>query len=59
MCIRDSARTGQSMPLINSIKQLNDDLDGTPPQFGSYRYAYPISISERNANPNIVQNAGY
>ena len=23
--------------------------------FGSY----PISISERNANPNIVQNAGY
>ena len=55
----DLARTGQSMPLINSLKQLNDDLDGTPPQFGSYRYAYPISISERNANPNIVQNAGY
>tara|TARA_B100000401_G_scaffold269014_1_gene183360 strand:+ start:441 stop:1895 length:1455 start_codon:yes stop_codon:yes gene_type:complete len=55
----DLARTGQSMPLINSLKQLNDDLDGTPPQFGSYRYAYPISIAERNANPNIAQNAGY
>ena len=55
----DLARTGQDMPLIDSVKQLNDDLTGTPPTFGSYRYAYPISISERNANPNIQQNAGY
>ncbi len=55
----DLARTGQDMPLIDSVKQLNDDLTGTPPAFGSYRYAYPISLSERNANPNIVQNAGY
>ena len=47
------------MPLIDSVKQLNDDLTGTPPAFGSYRYAYPISKSERNANPNIQQNAGY
>lgn len=55
----DLARTGQDMPLIDSLKQLNDDLDGSPPSFGSYRYAYPISVSERNANPNIVQNFGY
>ena len=55
----DLARSGKDMPLIDSFKQLNDDLTGTPPQYGSYRYAYPISLSERNANPNIVQNAGY
>ena len=55
----DLARNGKDMPLINSLIQLNDDLTGTPPAFGSYRYAYPINISERNANPNIVQNAGY
>lgn len=55
----DLARTGQDMPLIDSLLQLNDDKDGTPPKFGSYRYAYPIYIAELNANPNIVQNAGY
>ena len=55
----DLARNGKDMPLINSTLQLNDDLTGTPPAYGSYRYAYPISLSERNANPNIVQNAGY
>ena len=55
----DLARSGKDMPLINSTLQLNDDLTGTPPAYGSYRYAYPISLSERNANPNIVQNAGY
>ena len=52
----DLARTGQDMPLIDSFKQMNDDLLGTPPKFGSYRYAYPIYITELNANPNIVQN---
>ena len=55
----DLARTGQDMPLIDSIKQMNDDMTGTPPAFGSYRYAYPIYLSEMNANPNMVQNAGY
>ena len=55
----DLARTGQDMPLIDSIKQMNDDKDGSPPKFGSYRYAYPIYLSELNANPNMVQNAGY
>ena len=47
------------MPLIDAVKQLNDDLTGTPPSFGSYRYAMPIYLSELNANPNMVQNEGY
>lgn len=55
----DLARNGMDMPLVDAIKQMNDDKTGTPPEFGSYRYAFPISISERNANPNIVQNYGY
>ena len=55
----DLSRMGMDMPLIDSIKQLNDDLTGTPPSYGSYRYAYPIALSERNANPNMVQNYGY
>ena len=55
----DLARTGKDMPLVDAVKQMNDDKTGTPPAYGSYRYAYPISISERNANPNIQQNYGY
>jgi hypothetical protein len=55
----DLSRTGQDMPLIDAVKQLNDDLTGTPPSFGSYRYAMPIYLSELNANPNMVQNEGY
>jgi hypothetical protein len=55
----DLSRMGMDMPLIDGLKQLNDDLTGTPPSYGSYRYAYPISLSERNANPNMVQNYGY
>jgi hypothetical protein len=55
----DLSRMGMDMPLIDSYKQLNDDLTGTPPTFGSYRYAYPIAQSERSANPNMVQNYGY
>ena len=55
----DLLRTGQGMPLIDSKKQLNDDLTGTPPAFGSYRTAYPIGTGEMNANPNMVENYGY
>ena len=47
------------MKLWQVIKQQYDDLTGTSPEAGSYRFAYPISLSERNANPNIVQNYGY
>jgi len=55
----DLSRMGMDMPLIDMFKQMNDDKTGTPPAYGSYRYAYPISLSERNANPNMVQNYGY
>ena len=55
----DLSRMGKDMPVIDSFKQSNDDLTGTPPAYGSYRYAYPIALSERNANPNMVQNYGY
>ena len=55
----DLSRMGMDMPVIDSFKQTNDDLTGTPPAFGSHRYAYPIALSERNANPNMVQNYGY
>jgi len=55
----DLSRMGMDMPQIDSFKQLNDDLTGTPPAFGSHRYAYPIALAERNANPNMVQNYGY
>ena len=55
----DLSRMGMDMPQIDSFKQLNDDLTGTPPSYGSHRYAYPIALAERNANPNMVQNYGY
>ena len=55
----DLSRMGMDMPQIDSFKQLNDDLTGTPPAYGSHRYAYPIALAERNANPNMVQNYGY
>ena len=55
----DLTRMGMDMPQIDSFKQLNDDLTGTPPAYGSHRYAYPIALAERNANPNMVQNYGY
>ena len=55
----DLVRTGQGMPTIDLVKQMNDDLTGQPPSFGSYRLAYPIYLSELNANPNMVQNSGY
>lgn len=55
----DLVRTGQGMPEVDCAKQLNCNLTGTPPPFGSYRYAYPIAKSERDANPNVQQNYGY
>ena len=55
----DIARLGMDIPLVDVIKQTHDDLTGASPEAGNYRFAYPISLSERNANPNIVQNYGY
>jgi hypothetical protein len=55
----DLARGGMDIPLVDGFKQTFDDLTGSAPTAGSYRYSYPISLSERNANPNIVNNYGY
>ena len=35
------------MLTVDIIKQQYDDLTGTSPEAGSYRFAYPISLSER------------
>ena len=55
----DLLRTGKGMPLVDGFKQLNDDLTGAPPAYGSYRTAYPIGTGEMNANPNMKENYGY
>ena len=55
----DFARMGMDLPNVDCVKQLYCNLTGVPPVFGSYRWSYPISKSERDANPNIVQNYGY
>ena len=55
----DFQRMGMDLPLVDVIKQRNDDKTGTPPAFGSHRRALPITMGEMNANPNMVQNYGY
>ena len=55
----DLSRGGYDMPLVDATKQQYDDKTGSAPTAGSFRYSFPISLSERNANPNIVQNSGY
>jgi hypothetical protein len=55
----DITRLGMDIPLVDSVLQRYDDLTGSTVEYGSYRLAYPISLSERNANPNIVNNYGY
>jgi len=50
----DLARTGQDIPLVDSIKQTHGG-----PVYGSYKFAFPIPAAELNANPNMVKNEGY
>lgn len=50
----DLARTGRNIPLVDNIRQTHGG-----PAYGSYKYAFPIPISEINANSNMVQNKGY
>jgi len=50
----DLARTGQDIPLVDPIKQLHGG-----PEYGSFKYAFPIPTAELNANPNMVKNEGY
>ncbi|MCR1025509.1 RagB/SusD family nutrient uptake outer membrane protein [Cellulophaga baltica] len=50
----DLARTGQDIPLVNSVLQTHDG-----PVYGSFNYAFPIPSAEVLANSNVAQNAGY
>jgi hypothetical protein len=49
----DLARTGRAIPVI-SIRQTHGG-----PAYGDFKYAFPIPISELNANSNIQQNFGH
>lgn len=50
----DLARTGSNIPLVDQFKQSHGG-----PEYGSYKYAFPIPRVELNANSNMVQNYGY
>lgn len=50
----DLARTGRNIPLVDVVKQTHGG-----PAYGSSKYAFPIPVSEMNANSNMVQNKGY
>ena len=55
----DIARTKMDMPVVDAVRQTYDDLGLEGIKYGSNRYAFPIPLSEKNANPNTVQNKGY
>lgn len=50
----DLARTGRDIPLVSPFQQSHGG-----PEYGSYKYAFPIPLVELNANSNMVQNYGY
>lgn len=50
----DLARTGSDIPFVEALKQTHGG-----PQYGSYKYAFPIPLAELNANSAMVQNYGY
>ncbi len=47
----DLARTGSDIPLVDQYRQTHGG-----PEYGSYKYAFPIPTVEMNANSNMVQN---
>lgn len=51
----DLARTGMAIPKVD----LAQTFGATSVPYGSYNYAFPIPNSERGANSNVEQNAGY
>jgi len=53
----DLARTKSDMPIVDAILQTYDEKGAI--SYGSYRYAFPIPLSETNANANFIQNVGY
>lgn len=50
----DLARTGQDIPLVDPLNQIHGG-----PEYGSYKFAFPVPTSEMIANPNMEQNQGY
>ena len=50
----DLARTGRDIPLVSPFQQSHGG-----PEYGSYKYAFPIPLVELNAYSNMVQNYGY
>ena len=55
----DIARTKMNMPVVDAVRQTYDDLGLPGIAYGSYRYAFPIPLREKNANSNTIQNKGY
>ncbi len=50
----DLCRTGMDIPLVDPLKQTHGG-----PDYGTYKYAFPIPLGELQSNPNMVQNDGY
>ncbi|WP_347217455.1 RagB/SusD family nutrient uptake outer membrane protein [Chryseobacterium sp.] len=50
----DIARTGKAMPLVDPLKQKYGNVP-----FGSFKYAFPIPLTEIGPNANMKQNFGY
>jgi len=50
----DLARTHSDIPLVSPFQQTHGG-----PTYGSYNYAFPIPVSELNANSNMAQNDNY
>lgn len=55
----DIARTKMDMPVVDAVKQTYDDLGLEFIKYGSYKYAFPIPLRDKNANSNTIQNKGY
>lgn len=50
----DLARHGRNIRVIDNVVQTHGG-----PQYGSYKYAFPIPLAEMDANSSMVQNFGY
>ena len=50
----DLARRGMDIPLVNDLEQTHGG-----PEYGSWKYAFPIPEVEIDANSNVNQNQGY
>lgn len=53
MRFHDLARTGRDIPDVDVLQT------HLGPLYGTYKYAFPIPLSEMDANSNMTQNNGY